>query len=126
MTSFRSYFDQRKCEGCTDGVYKSDSNTGDYLNCPDPCPRISNNDYVAEQFNKWLENEGLIFNEELLPSVAFSIANTLEKRIIAEEFVAYVKENYPAELYTEAFYDWLEKNKKIFTANDYFEMGSAV
>ena len=62
MTSFSSFFDGRKCESCSEGVSHYDPNTGYNTECPSPpCPRESDNEYVAEQFNEWLDKNGKDF-----------------------------------------------------------------
>lgn len=120
MTSFRNFFDQRKCEGCTDGVYKSDPNTGDYMNCPDPCPREHDDEYVADLFNKWLEDvETKLSREHYMTMGAI-----MELRHYEEKYTSWISfDGLKYSDIAEEFWNWIDANKKIFTANDYFEMG---
>jgi len=114
MTSFSSFFDDRKCESCREGIMVRGGDVDEeVMDCPDPCPRRKDVEYVAEQFDNWLDNVETKLN--IYHFVNMSAVMNAKYNIIGY---------YPKD--SEAFYDWLDKNGKNFTADDYFAMGSAV
>ena len=120
MTSFRSFFESRKCESCSEGVSHYDPNTGYNTDCPSPCPREHDDNYVAEQFNEWLDN----VETKLSDDDYFAMVHTQDSKNIRDKFFDVYKNAYTD--ISEAFNAWIEEHKHLFTAKDYFEMGSAV
>ena len=120
-TSFRSFFDERKCEGCNEGVMVRGGDWDEQvLDCPDPCPRRKDVEYVYEQFNNWLDN----IETKLSDDDFFAMVHTKDSEKMSDKFFEVYKNAYTD--ISEAFNAWLEEHKHLFTADDYFEMGKSV
>ncbi len=129
MTSFSSFFDGRKCESCSEGVSHYDPNTGYNTECPSPpCPRESDNEYVAEQFNEWLDNvETKLSRDDYINMGVAMEATHVSNGSYTKGYVSWI--SFDGSQYSdmaEQFWNWVEANKMIFIADDYFEMGGAV
>lgn len=123
-TSFRSFFDERKCEGCNEGVMVRGGDWDEQvLDCPDPCPREHDDEYVAEQFDEWLDNiETKLSKDDFIMMCA-----EMDGKVLRDGYIPWIE--FDVLKYAdiaEAFWNWVEANKSIFTADDYFEMGGAV
>ena len=124
MTSFSSFFDGRKCESCNEGrMVRGGDVDEEVMDCPDPCPRESDNEYVAEQFNEWLDNvETKLSKDDYIMMCA-----EMDGKELRDGYTPWIE--FDVTKYSdiaEAFWNWVEANKSIFTAEDYFEMGGAV
>jgi len=123
-TSFRSFFDERKCEGCNEGVMVRGGDWDEQvLDCPDPCPRRKDVEYVYEQFNNWLDNIETKLSDDDYKNMAAAMDKKQQDR--GYEYF-WLKDLSMFNDTAEAFNYWVDANKSIFTADDYDTMADAI